>query len=216
MRYLLLCVGLVAIAMGGCSSDSAGANLVYQLRLQASGVPLAGKYIEPQVSVLDSEWRGADAIPPADLSMLTKREPVTVLLRVSALDSGQRVAAAARVLDENNQLLAVGGAQLALNKDSTLPVLLVETKDNRHQALQLSLAVPAKVTAGRVTTLYGWGFSPSAAVTVGGQLSPSVQWMSSAELVVTVPQGLPLGPVTVTVTNPGGASDSRTDLGTIE
>lgn len=53
-------------------------------------------------------------------------------------------------------------------------------------------------------------------MTFGSQLAPSVQWMSSVELVVTVPQGLPLGPVTVTVTNPGGVSDSRTDLGTIE
>ncbi len=217
MRYLLCCVGLVAISLGGCgSSYLAGADLVYQLRLQASGVPLAGRYIEPQVSVLGSEWRGAEAIPPADLAMLTKRDPVTILLRVSAADSGQRVAAAARVLDENNKLLAVGGAQLALNKDSTLPVLMVETKDNRNQALQLSLAVPAKVTAGRVTTLYGWGFSPSATVTFGGQTAPVVQWMSSVELVVTVPQGLPLGPVTVIVTNPGGVSDSRTDIGMIE
>ncbi len=125
------------MALGGCSADAADADLVYQLRLQASGVPIAGRYIEPQVSVLGTEWRAAEAIAPADLSMLTKRDPVTVLLRVSAFDSGQRVSAAARVLDENNQLLAVGGAQLALTKDSTLPIALVEAKDSRRRGFSL-------------------------------------------------------------------------------
>lgn len=71
-------------------------------------MPASAKYIEPQVSVLDSEWRAAAAIVPADLATLTKRDPVTVLLRVSAYDSGQRVAVAARLLDASNQLLAVG------------------------------------------------------------------------------------------------------------
>lgn len=215
MRYLRG-LGWVFLGLCGCSANSADLGLVYQLRLQASGVPTAAKFIEPQVSVLEAEWRAAAAILPADLSMLTKRDPVTVLLRVSAIDSGQRVAAAARVLDENHQLLAVGGGQLALTKDSTLPIALVEVKDPRNQALQLSLAVPSAVTGGRFITLYGWGFSPTAQVTFGSQRAAAVQWLSSVEMVVTVPQGLPLGPVTLTVQNPGGLSDARSDLATVE
>ncbi len=72
------------------------------------------------------------------------------------------------------------------------------------------------MTTGRVTTLYGWGFSPQAEVSFGSQRAAAVQWMSSVELVVTVPQGLPLGPVMLTVTTPGGVSDSRADLVAIE
>jgi hypothetical protein len=189
---------------------------VYLLKLQASGVPAAAKFIAPQVAVLDTEWRMAAAIVPADLSTLTKRDPVTVALRVSAEDSGQRVAVGARLWDANSQLVAVGGGQLALTRDSTLPISLVEVKDSRLLPLQVSLAVPAKLSAGRVTTLYGWGFSPTAQVEIGGQKASAVQWMSSVELVVTVPAGLPLGPVAVAVQNPGGVSDIRSDLATVE
>ncbi|MBP8196446.1 MAG: IPT/TIG domain-containing protein [Deltaproteobacteria bacterium] len=216
MSYVRRCLGLVVFVLGGCSGETSGAELIYQLRLQASGVPASAKYIEPQVSVLDSEWRAAAAIVPADLATLTKRDPVTVLLRVSAYDSGQRVAVAARLLDASNQLLAVGGGQLALTRDATLPVSLVETPDARHLALQLARAVPSKLVAGRVTTLYGWGFSPNVQVDIGPQRATQVQWMSSVELVVTVPQGLVAGPVTVGVQNPGGEKDSRADLASVE
>lgn len=216
MSYVRRCLGLVVFVLGGCSGETSGAELIYQLRLQASGVPASAKYIEPQVSVLDSEWRAAAAIVPADLATLTKRDPVTVLLRVSAYDSGQRVAVAARLLDASNQLLAVGGGQLALTRDATLPVSLVETPDARHLALQLARAVPSKLVAGRVTTLYGWGFLPNVQVDIGPQRATQVQWMSSVELVVTVPQGLVAGPVTVGVQNPGGEKDSRADLASVE
>ena len=216
MSYLRRCLGLLVFVLGGCAGETSGAELIYQLRLQASGVPASAKYIEPQVSVLDSEWRAAAAIVPADLATLTKRDPVTVLLRVSAYDSGQRVAVAARLLDASNQLLAVGGGQLALTRDATLPVSLVETVDARHLALQLARAVPSKLVAGRVTTLYGWGFLPNVQVDIGPQRATQVQWMSSVELVVTVPQGLVAGPVTVGVQNPGGEKDSRADLASVE
>ena len=55
MSYVRRCLGLVVFVLGGCSGEASGAELIYQLRLQASGVPASAKYIEPQVSVLDSE-----------------------------------------------------------------------------------------------------------------------------------------------------------------
>jgi hypothetical protein len=186
------------------------------LRLQAQGVPASATLLEPQVSVLSNEWNSADAIAPADLSMLTKRDPVTVILRVPVQDAGQRVAAAVRVLDENQQMLAVGGAQLALTKDSTLPVALVDAPDARKQALLLAKVVPSQIASGKVVTLYGWGFAATDEVTVGGQKAPSVQWQSSVELVVTMPQALVLGPAMITVSHVGGSSDTRSDLATVE
>ncbi|MBL8633156.1 MAG: IPT/TIG domain-containing protein [Myxococcales bacterium] len=200
----------------GCGANSAADLGFFVLRLQAQGVPTNATLLEPQVSVLSDGWNSAASIAPADLSMLTKRDPVTVILRVPVQDAGQRVAAAVRVLDDKKQMLAVGGAQLALTRDSTLPVALVESIDARSQALQLAKVVPSQLTSGKVVTLYGWGFAASDEVTVGGQKVQSVQWQSSVELVVTMPQSLARGPATITVSHVGGSSDTRTDLATVE
>ena len=216
MRHARLGLLLALLCAIGCSANSA-ADLGYlMLRLQAQGVPARAMLLEPQVSVLSNEWKSADAIAPADLSMLTKRDPVTVILRVPVQDAGQRVAAAVRVLDENKQMLAVGGAQLALMRDSSLPVAMVDAPDARNQSLQLAKVVPSKIASGKVVTLYGWGFLSTDEVTVGGQKAPSVQWQSSVELVVTMPQALVLGPTTITVSHLAGSSDTRSDLATVE
>ncbi len=63
------------------------------------------------------------------------------------------------------------------------------------------------VLGGAVVTLSGTGFVSGAAVIFGATASPQVTYVSGSELTVTVPAG-PLGPVDVTVENPGGASDT--------
>ncbi len=208
---------LLALWLGsGCGADSAANLGFFVLRVQAQGVPTSATLLEPQVSVLSDGWHSASSIAPANLSMLTKRDPVTVILRVPVEDSGQRVAAAVRVLDDKMQMLAVGGAQLALTRDSTLPVALVDAVDARSQELQLSKVVPSLLSGGKVVTLYGWGFAATDEVTVSGQKVQSVQWQSSVELVVTMPQSLARGSATISVRHVGGASDTRTDLATVE
>ncbi len=211
MRAVLLALSIV-LWLSGCAANTSGADVVYELKLQANGVPASARYLEPQVSVFASTWKAAEPIQTADLSGLMKRDPVTVLLVVDSGEAGSRVAAAARLLDENKQLVAVGGGQLALYRDSTLPISLVEVSDARRQSLQLAKVVPSASSSGRTVTLYGWGFSPEATIELGGQPVTDKQWMSSVEWVVKVPSGISAGPVEIKISNPGGTSDTRADL----
>ena len=211
MRAALVALSFV-LWLSGCASSTSGLDFVYELKLQASGVPAAARFLEPQVSVFTSAWKAAAPIQTADLSGLMKRDPVTVLLVVNSFEVGNRVSAAARLLDENKQLVAVGGGQLALDRDATLPISLVAVSDARRQAIQLAKVVPSASASGRTVTLYGWGFSPDATIEIGGQLVTDKQWMSSVEWVVKVPSGIAAGPVSIKITNPGETTDIRADL----
>lgn len=209
-------LGLVlAASVVGCAGDLAGAQLVYQLKLQSSPVPATAMFVEPQVWVEDpysTKWKASSPIAAASLAGLTKRDQVSLLLRVSSADVASRVAPVTRFFDDKQQLVAVGGGQLALFNDAVYSITLVEVSDARLLPLQVAKFAPASALAGRTVTMYGWGFSPEAAISIGGQSVTDKQWLSPVEMVVRIPNAVAAGPLEVTVQNPDGTRDFRTDL----
>jgi len=212
MRFLGHSVLFLWLLAFGCAGSNQAESAYFQIKVQATGVPQTATTLEPQVFVLDTKWVAAQPISPEDLTKLTKRDPVSVLLRVQVGDAGERVAVSLRLEDEKKQLVAVGGNQIALARDFLLPVALIDVSDARHKELQVSKATPSTVVSGRTTTLYGWGFSPTAKTSIAGIAANEVQWMSSVELLVKVPDGIPQGPLSVKIDNLDGRSDERSDL----
>lgn len=206
----------LASLLGGCSaSDLAGYDIAYQLKLLANQVPATAMWIEPQVWVEDpytAKWKSSAPIKAASLANLTKRDSVSVLLNVRPSDAGDRVAPAARLLDDKLNLVGVGGGQLALSKDTSYAVTVVEVSDSRQLPLQVAKFEPASAPSGRNVTMYGWGFSPEAGIQMAGIPVTEKQWLSSVEMVVRVPAGVPTGAIEVQVRNPDGTLDIRQDL----
>lgn len=210
MRFALLftCVLL------GCGASQEAPTVYYEIKVEAKNVPQTAVELQPQVYRMSLDWVAARPMATLDLTGLSNRETASLLLRVKADDAGERIAVSVRLNDDRKQLVAVGGGQLALWQTTTLPLSLVPVSDARQKDLQLAKVVPQNLSSGRTFTLYGFGFSPGAQIRVSGQKTDVVSWLSSAELVARLPEGVASGPATIVINNPSGETDERNDLAT--
>jgi Flp pilus assembly protein TadG len=69
--------------------------------------------------------------------------------------------------------------------------------------------------AGGITTLVGTNFQSGATVAIGSTPATLVTFVSSTQLLVTVPPGIPTGSYNITVTNPNGSSATLNNALTI-
>ncbi|MDW8282675.1 MAG: IPT/TIG domain-containing protein [Myxococcales bacterium] len=231
IRLSLRCTGrLAASAALAIVLFQRGCDEAPSARVQVHGVPARVASLEVMVIALDS--RSTEKVlrregPPAgslELMLPPEMEGPIALAGVAydgrrcvvALGSQRQGLALRPTLELVASAYAAGrsGCSQGSRPVSTLALSPLSRPDCRVRIPLIAEVQPMQAPPGATVLLRGFAFRPGLTVTVASQASRS-EWLSPGEVRVTLPTGLPPGPVSIKLVNPDTTFDQRDDLLTI-